>query len=62
MVKKVEDLSKAFKVPLSAVIKETPFSYGAFMRWRSRIRAGKDPLERAGPKKIEPVDLKLSRL
>jgi hypothetical protein len=33
--------------------------YSCFMRWRRRCTGGEEPVQRPGPSKVEPVDMKL---
>jgi hypothetical protein len=33
--------------------------YSCFMRWRKRCNEGEPPVQRSGPSKVEPVDMKL---
>jgi hypothetical protein len=53
----METISQLFNISLTELLKETPFSYSSFMRWKARFKMGMPAIKRPGPKKVENIDL-----
>jgi len=53
----MEALSGTYKIPQIRLVEQMGLSYDSFMRWKRRIRAGKEPVCRPGPKKVHSIDL-----
>ncbi len=51
-------MQKKVKWPCRRVCDELGLSYSTFMRWKERHDSGKEILEKPGPGKVEPLDIK----
>ena len=54
----MESISSTYHIPVCTLAQEMALSYDSLMRWKRRIRSGEDPVNRPGPRKVEPLDLK----
>jgi len=54
----MESSSTTYHIPVFTLAKQMGLSYDSLLRWKKRIKNGKDPINRPGPRKVEPIDLK----
>jgi hypothetical protein len=54
----MENISTIYHVPVFNLAEQMGLSYDSLMRWKRRIQKGKDPVNKPGPRKVEPIDLK----
>jgi hypothetical protein len=54
----MESIKTTYRIPVLNLAQQMGLSYDSLMRWKRRIRKGKDPVNKPGPRKVEPLDLK----
>ena len=54
----MENISSTYHIPVCTLARQMALSYDSLMRWKRRIRKGEDPVNKPGPRKVEPLDLK----
>jgi len=54
----MESISSTYHIPVLTLVQQMALSYDSLMRWKRRIKNGQDPVNRPGPRKVEPLDLK----
>ena len=54
----MESISTTYRIPVCTLAGQMALSYDSLMRWKRRIKNGRDPVRTPGPKKVEPLDLK----
>jgi len=57
LVKEIEQLKRVFKVSYMVIFKAVPLNAATYRRWRSRVRSGKEPVNKPGPKPLKPLNL-----
>jgi hypothetical protein len=57
MVTRIDNLKSQYKVPAAALVSMARVSLPSYMRWKRRIRSGRDPVQKPGVKKVLPIDL-----
>ena len=58
MIQSMQSLNETQAIPYSRQCREGGMPYASVMRWRTRIREGREPVTVPGPRKTEPLDLK----
>jgi len=53
----VETLSHTYSTPQTRLVEQMGLSYDSFMRWKRRIKAEKEPVNRPGPRKVERINI-----
>ena len=53
----IAEVKKKYSLSNSEIARQLGLSYETLMRWRRRLSKGQPPVEKPGPKKIEPLDL-----
>jgi hypothetical protein len=53
----MESISSTHRITVCALAGQMALSYDSLMRWKRRIRNGRDPVSTPGPKKVEPLNL-----
>lgn len=54
----MESIGSTYHIPVLTLVQQMALSYDSLMRWKRRIKKGQDPVNRPGPRKVEPLDLK----
>lgn len=57
MVAQIESLKSEYCVPAASLVAMVHISLPSYMRWKRHIHNGRDPLQKPGAKKIDPIDL-----
>ena len=53
----IDEAKTRYAMPNSSLAGQLGLSYATLMRWKRRLATGKAPVEKPGPKKVEPLDL-----
>jgi hypothetical protein len=53
----IETMKAAFSLSYGCLAREAGLSHATLMRWRRRIRGGRVPVAKRGPKKLQPLNL-----
>jgi hypothetical protein len=53
----IAEVKKKYSLSNSEIDSQLGLSYATLMRWRRRLSKGQLPVEKPGPKKVEPLDL-----
>ena len=53
----IAEVKKKCSLSNSEIARQLGLSYATLMRWRRRLSKGQPPVEKPGPKKVEPLDL-----
>jgi hypothetical protein len=57
MVTQIDNLKTRYGVPAAELVPMARVSLPSYMRWKRRIHAGLEPVQKPGSKKIQPIDL-----
>jgi transposase-like protein len=51
----IAEVKKKYSLSNSEIARQLGLSYATLMRWRRRLSKGQPPVEKPGPKKVEPL-------
>jgi hypothetical protein len=57
LVGKTETVKQVHRINYTAILKPLPVCLSTYRRWRVRIARGEDPVQKPGPKVVNPLDL-----
>jgi hypothetical protein len=57
LVGKTETVKQVQQINYTAILKPLPVCLSTYRRWRARIARGEDPVQKPGPKVVNPLDL-----
>jgi hypothetical protein len=57
MIQKTEEIKSRYQVADAPLLAAVGINICTFKRWKRRIRAGIDPVQKPGAKKVAPIDL-----
>jgi hypothetical protein len=57
MVTQIDQLKTRYGVPAAELVPMARVSLPSYMRWKRRINNGREPVQKPGAKKIQPIDL-----